>query len=151
MIKGLVVSTGELLKNGKYKKYVEEALQEARDYAETAVKARTPVRTGDLKAGWRVSANKTSVTFQNQIPYAVFVEYGTSKMKPRAMLQKTLPEAQQVFKQAILRKLGVRLSNKVGSFTNDQGDYSGIYGKPKKSSRSNLTDSVKTRVRNGLK
>lgn len=151
MLKAIVTSTGELLKNGKYKKYVDEALQEARDYAETAVKARTPVRTGELKANWQIGKSKTSVTFSNQTPYAAFVEYGTRRMKPRAMMQKTLPETQEVFKQALLRKLGKRLSDKVSSFTNDQADYSGIYGKPKKSSRSNLTDSVKSRVRKGLK
>lgn len=147
MLKALVVSTGELLKNGKYKKYVEEALQEARDYAETAVKARTPVRTGELKANWQVGKSKTSVTFSNQTPYAAFVEYGTRRMKPRAMMQKTLPETQEVFKQAILRKLGTRLGNKVSSFTNDQADYSAIYGKPKKTK---LADSVKSKARKTL-
>jgi len=55
---------------------------------ETAIRNRTPVKTGNLKAhidgrrtGWARGEVATNVE------YAEFVEYGTSKFSPRAMFR----------------------------------------------------------------
>lgn len=55
---------------------------------ETAIKVRTPVKTGNLqgsmtgrKTGWAKGEVATNV------PYAEFVEYGTKFMAPRAMMR----------------------------------------------------------------
>lgn len=55
---------------------------------ETAIKVRTPVKTGNLqgsmtgrKTGWAKGEVATNV------PYAVHLEYGTVKMSPRAMMR----------------------------------------------------------------
>lgn len=51
---------------------------------------RTPVRTGRLKSGWRLSHEKLEsdyeVTIYNYTHYASYVEYGTVNMSPRYML-----------------------------------------------------------------
>ena len=50
----------------------------------------TPVRTGTLQAGWSVSIeeskNMTVVSIENTVPYAMYVEMGTSKMRGKEML-----------------------------------------------------------------
>lgn len=60
------------------------------------VKDKTPVDTGRLRAGWEVQATTGALDLTNAVPYAGFVELGTSKMAPRAMLRRTLLEAQPI-------------------------------------------------------
>lgn len=55
---------------------------------ETAIKVRTPVRTGNLqgsmtgrRTGWAKGEVATAV------PYAEYLEFGTVKMSPRAMMR----------------------------------------------------------------
>lgn len=60
------------------------------------VKPRTPVRTGALQSDWQYVVQDTKLTVGNTIPYATFVELGTVKMRPRAMLQTTLLEVPQI-------------------------------------------------------
>jgi len=60
------------------------------------VRARTPVRTGALQGGWGFDQKKESIDVWNTQEYAGYVEYGTEKMAPRAMLRTTLLEAEQI-------------------------------------------------------
>ncbi|MEJ7929848.1 HK97-gp10 family putative phage morphogenesis protein [Ramlibacter sp. AN1015] len=60
------------------------------------VKQKTPVITGTLQQGWEYQLKEQEVEVRNKVPYASFVEYGTSKMEPRAMLQTTREEAEQI-------------------------------------------------------
>lgn len=60
------------------------------------VKQRTPVITGTLQRGWTMSKTETEVEISNDVAYASYVEYGTPKMEPRAMLRTTLIEAEQI-------------------------------------------------------
>lgn len=51
----------------------------------------TPVLTGALRAGWRVQrVGDGHYAVSNGVRYAGYVEYGTSKMRPRAMLGRAL-------------------------------------------------------------
>jgi hypothetical protein len=51
----------------------------------------TPVLTGALRAGWRVArVGDGHYAVSNGVRYAGYVEYGTSKMRPRAMLGRAL-------------------------------------------------------------
>lgn len=55
---------------------------------ETAIRNRTPVRTGNLKAhitGRRTGWAKGEVA--TNVPYAEYVEYGTMRFSPRAMFR----------------------------------------------------------------
>ena len=60
------------------------------------VRYRTPVRTGALRDGWHQQQKQTSIDVSNTQPYAAYIEYGTPKIAPRAMLRTTLEEADQI-------------------------------------------------------
>lgn len=49
----------------------------------------TPVRTGRLRSGWRVSAVGSTLSVTNNVPYAGYVENGTRKMRARSMANQT--------------------------------------------------------------
>jgi len=54
----------------------------------------TPVLTGALRAGWSVDrAGDGHYRVSNGVRYARYVEYGTSRMAPRAMLGRALAGA----------------------------------------------------------
>ena len=63
------------------------------------IKIRTPVRTGRLKAsiGYYLGLNKILSVFSNVL-YAVFVEYGTRNMAPRAMFRRGIAAAKTKIK-----------------------------------------------------
>lgn len=60
------------------------------------VKARTPVVSGRLQAGWDYKLQSYDVVIYNKVHYAGFVEYGTPKMEPRGMLRVTIMEVEQI-------------------------------------------------------
>jgi hypothetical protein len=55
---------------------------------ESAARSGTPVRTGRLRAGWRVERGRIPGVWLvvNDVPYARWVEYGTGRRRPAAML-----------------------------------------------------------------
>ena len=72
------------------------------------VTARTPVgKTGKLKNGWGYTMHQKDVEFWNVKEYSRFVEYGTPRMAPRAMLRTTLMEADDIAKVAA-QKAGIK-------------------------------------------
>jgi len=78
--------------NTKLRKFKEEWGVECLE----RVRARTPVLTGALKSGWGFDMKATDIEIYNTMDYAAYVEYGTPKMAPRAMLGTTLLEADQI-------------------------------------------------------
>ena len=58
-------------------------------------RARTPVITGRLRAGWRVEHGREQAVriIVNDVPYARFVEYGTKNMPAEPMLGPVVAEA----------------------------------------------------------
>jgi HK97 gp10 family phage protein len=64
---------------------------------ETAVKQNTPVLTGRLKAS--IEARKLGVLegeVKTNVEYSQFVEFGTTKMSPRAMFRKGANAVEQL-------------------------------------------------------
>jgi HK97 gp10 family phage protein len=61
-----------------------------------AAQARTPVRTGRLRSSWRVVKSATShYRVINTVPYARFVEHGTSDTPAHPMLGPAILTARQ--------------------------------------------------------
>ena len=84
----------------------------------TKIKFKTPVDTGRLRAAWGVGVNVVPkggndfaatlatakagdrIYLANNVEYAVFVEFGTAKMAPRAMVRTTVDEFQSAVNAA---------------------------------------------------
>ena len=64
------------------------------------VEQRTPVHTGLLKDSWLWEGNKDSRDFTNEQDYAIYPEYGTTKMRPVAMVGTTIKESEDILKKA---------------------------------------------------
>ena len=65
------------------------------------LRRRTPVDTGRLKNSWGMQVKETGVEIWNETPYAAYVEFGTPKMAPRAMLRTTTEEAEEIAEIAL--------------------------------------------------
>lgn len=55
-----------------------------------SIKEFTPVDTGTAQAGWELRQGPGEAEISNRVPYIGFLEYGTSKKAPVAMVQKSL-------------------------------------------------------------
>jgi len=53
----------------------------------------TPVRTGRLRNGWRSQRDGHDGRVSNDVEYARFVEYGTRRQRPAAMLGRAVARA----------------------------------------------------------
>lgn len=71
------------------------------------VKQRTPVISGRLQGAWEIEVQQDAAEIKNPTEYASYVEYGTEKMAPRAMLRTTLVEAEQIAEIAA-RRVGLK-------------------------------------------
>jgi len=67
------------------------------------VRQRTPVLTGTLQAGWTLTTTPQEVTILNEVDYGPYVEYGTPRMAPRAMMRTTALEADDILRTAAAR------------------------------------------------
>lgn len=65
------------------------------------VKADTPVDTGLLKRSWQWKADtaRAKITATNSAPYYLYVENGTSRMRPRRMLAKNIPRIEALLEK----------------------------------------------------
>lgn len=89
---------------------VARAANIAKTYGLAVVRARTPVDTGELKGSWTARLEGNGIRWSNSAPYAGFVEFGTRKMEPRAMLTNSLPDIEAVFAEALVEEVGVYLA-----------------------------------------
>lgn len=64
------------------------------------VQENTPVDTGELRAGWHddgTAADLNAATrISNEVEYGPYVEFGTSRMEPRGMMQRTIANASSI-------------------------------------------------------
>jgi hypothetical protein len=76
-MKVTITATGPLHENPSlhFRRAVSQALEETANYGLGIIKARTPVRTGNLKNSWyRKSEQWNSFYYSNSAKYAPFVE-----------------------------------------------------------------------------
>lgn len=59
----------------------------------TRVQERTPVDTGFLQKNWEAAVQGDLIIISNDAPYAGYIEYGTPRIAPFAMLGQTVAEA----------------------------------------------------------
>ena len=101
---------GKLFDSPNITPAIARAANIAKTYGLALVKARTPVDTGDLKGSWKAKLEGNGIRFNNDMYYAGWVEFGTVKMSPRAMLQSSLPELQGAFIDALYEEIGDQLA-----------------------------------------
>jgi len=83
--------------------------------ANTRIAQRTPVDTGRARGGWqmehtRPSSNVGRVTISNQVPYIIYLEYGSSQKAPQGMVRITM---QEIHALGILSKMAAAAIEKV--------------------------------------
>lgn len=61
---------------------------------------RTPVDTGRARDGYYVKHNGETWLIMNKMDYVKYLEYGTYKMAPHAMIQTTMLEMDDISKMA---------------------------------------------------
>lgn len=116
---------GELFNSGGITPEIQKALEVARAYGISLVKARTPVDSGLLRANWDAQVQGRGIKWTNPTSYASYVELGTKKMRPRYMLTDSLPDIAQVFEE----ELGKQIQRKASSpgYGNIAEGYKGGY------------------------
>lgn len=69
------------------------------------------VDTGNLVGSWKIIKSDLGMTAKifTDVPYAKFLDDGTSKMKPRPMIKPTATEFLPVFAHAIAAKISLAL------------------------------------------
>jgi hypothetical protein len=104
---------GKLLQGGKTNTFVvKKALAESRQFAELLVKSLSPVRSGNLKAGWKVRTVGAGLLFTNPVPYTGFVELGTKKMAGKHMLDAAVDATREQFLTKVSEATGRHIAQK---------------------------------------
>lgn len=92
-----------------------EALKQVGDALLTRANANTPVRSGRLRSGNRVKIGpfpSRTVTVSNDTPYAVFVEFGTSRMAPRLFLTRALNETEPEYRSLLAQVVAAKMAGR---------------------------------------
>lgn len=85
----------------------------AKTYGLALVKAKTPVDTGNLKMSWEAKLEGAGIRWTNPAYYAGFVEFGTRKMAPRAMLSSSIGDIEEVFISELYNEIGSALGAEI--------------------------------------
>ena len=69
----------------------------------------TPMKTGRLRSGWRMKKGRSGEnrmdTIENNVDYAVPVEHGTNRKKPRLMLKRAMNKAAVRLRRRLKREM----------------------------------------------
>lgn len=87
----------------KYSNQIEAFKEEFANEFLERVKARTPVKTGLLQRSWESEIDEDAIVISNDVPYAQYIEYGTPKIAPFAMLEQTVAEVDEIAGIALSR------------------------------------------------
>jgi hypothetical protein len=100
-------------------------------FGRALIKAKTPIDTGLLKSDWQVKLEGQGLRITNNAPYAGFVEFGTRKMAPRAMMTSSMPEIQSVFIDELYSNIGETLAGELLTDFARPGYNSAVSANPK--------------------
>ncbi|WP_414579105.1 hypothetical protein [Anabaena sp. CCY 9402-a] len=76
---------------------VEKAISKTSDWALNHIKLATPVRTGAMQAGWKVTPQRQELSMSNSVPYAGIVSRRVN------LLGKSIPQAEKKLKEELGR------------------------------------------------
>lgn len=92
-----------VLRRRKMPRFRTSLIQRVMERVVDATRERTPVETGEARDGWDGSqielgeqADASERHLTNRIEHIVYLEYGTRRMQPRHIVQRSLAEAAQV-------------------------------------------------------
>lgn len=102
---GSVLLNTPLLKR-RVREATDNALEDTAVFYSALLKSVTPVKTGALRAGWNVKKSNSGLEVTNPVPYAVFLERGTTRMRARNMVGSTQDKAISFFRERLRSSLG---------------------------------------------
>ena len=68
---------------------------------QSRVEQRTPVDTGRLQAGYFWTGETPNLIFENEAPYAGYVEFGTYRQAPHLMVNTTMLESSDILEKCL--------------------------------------------------
>lgn len=80
---------------------LDAATAETLKFGKGLIQSLTPVRSGDLQAGWQTDKS----TIYNEVPYCRYVDEGTSRMEGRFMTQRSIPQIEAYYVGAIQKQV----------------------------------------------
>ena len=105
---------GKLFDTNDISPAIAKAAHIAAAYGKGLIQARTPVDTGKLKSQWEVAVEGKGLRIANSVPYAGYVEFGTTRMNGRQMMTSSLPDIQGVFMDELSNKITEELGGRSG-------------------------------------
>lgn len=78
---------------------IKVAVRDTLEYGKGVIKDATPVDTGNLQSKWFFRTEQLAI--YNEVPYAPYVEDGTSKMEGQFMAQNSVPAISEYLEQAV--------------------------------------------------
>lgn len=82
---------GAVFKPGAIADAIRTATRETLDYGQAIIQSITPIDTGLLQASWETESGRNESSIYDEVPYAPFVEEGTSRMAGRFMAARSVP------------------------------------------------------------
>lgn len=111
-----VTTNGPLFNPGtRIDRAIKAAAQETARYALPRLRAESRYRTGRMAGGWDVWTKANGLRWSNDVPYTIYHELGTTRMRPKPMVGVVLPEAQSYFVAKLSEHIGTALAAEVTS------------------------------------
>jgi ABC-type phosphate transport system ATPase subunit len=86
-----VVFNGRIFENGAIIPAIQKTIDKTSLFGSDLIASRTPVRTGMLQEGW----TPLSQSIFNNVPYGIFQEDGTRRIKARNMVKNSLQDIEE--------------------------------------------------------
>lgn len=82
-----------------------DVLQDGASKIVFKAKSRVPVKTGDLRRSIGVDGDKRNIIIKADMDYAGYVEFGTSKQKPKPYFYNSIREGMRLTRSLVNEKL----------------------------------------------